>query len=337
MTGDWFESAISVTSLMRGSRQRVIEILKSSFRSKENRMRKWTFMVYMAADDVVANVAVESLRRVKFAFSAGIANDDVIVKAQLGVERSEQTPVFRRYIFSHQTPSSQNKSYASQNWENLLTASYTGSGSINANAVLREKDEVEIDMTDPKELEDFINWAYDKEEDRSYCLIFWGHGTELLYEAPERSKASKDGTSGKINTAQKPAAAPPSGNGEEKKKRLYFNPVQLRDALKDTRVVTEGKLKIIGMDACAMSTIEFAYELKDLADFMVASQENVPDPSFPYTNLMELFQKSANNPEELCRSAVKAYVHAYWDYFPDPGAVMKPVTLSALRLRAEAY
>lgn len=327
MTGDWFESAISVTSLMTGFRQRVIEILKSSFRSKENRMRKWTFMLYMAADDVLANFAVKSLMELESVFRQGVTKSnviDVIVKAQLGVERSVETPVFRRYIFCHQTRSSQDRTCGSDEWTSLATPSHALSNpaSINANAVCSAND---IDMTDPKELEEFIDWAYDpkeKEEDRSYCLIFWGHGPELLYDPPERERQR---------------------NGAKQKKRFYFTPIDLKNALEGTELVKADKerkrqgkettFKIIGMDACCMSTIEFAYELKDLADLMVASQENVPDPSFPYTDLMKRFQTDGNDPEKLCKDAVGDYVQAYWDYVPDPGDGIKPVTLSALRLR----
>ncbi len=48
------------------------------------------------------------------------------------------------------------------------------------------------------------------------------------------------------------------------------------------------KLDIVAFDACNMSMIELASELQAYADFMIASQEEVPDASFPYEDLLKL-------------------------------------------------
>jgi hypothetical protein len=164
-------------------------------------------------------------------------------------------------------------------------------------------------MTDRGALADFINnyvWQQPELAADHYCLILWGHGPELLYEVPTKR-----------------------ANG----KGLYFTPLELRDELKEaTEKNQDGKkLDIIGMDACSMSMIEYAYELQGLAEFMVASQEEVPDQSFPYDTLLERFRQ-APDAETLCKEGVKYYWKAYEDYVCSAGTGMRSVTLSCLQL-----
>jgi len=92
-----------------------------------------------------------------------------------------------------------------------------------------------------------------------------------------------------------------------------------------------------------MSMIEMAYELKDVAKFMVASQGDVPDLSFPYDSLVGLFNREhtkaldpfkGNHKEtsEFLQESVRRYALAYQDYICTPGTSMKKTTLSCVRL-----
>jgi hypothetical protein len=81
-----------------------------------------------------------------------------------------------------------------------------------------------------------------------------------------------------------------------------------------------------------MAMFEVAYQNADYAQFIVASQEEVPDPSFPYDTLLGRFRSGGGNPAKLCAEAVDAYVQAYEDYICNSTTGMKRVTLSALRL-----
>jgi len=81
-----------------------------------------------------------------------------------------------------------------------------------------------------------------------------------------------------------------------------------------------------------MSMFEMADEIRGLADYMVASQEEVPDPSFPYDSLVKLFRRYGNKTELLLKHGVRAYVRSYQDYVCNAITGMKRVTLSALRL-----
>ena len=43
-----------------------------------------------------------------------------------------------------------------------------------------------------------------------------------------------------------------------------------------------GKVDVLAFDACLMQMAEVAYEVKDLADYVVGSEETEPGPGYPY-------------------------------------------------------
>lgn len=169
-------------------------------------------------------------------------------------------------------------------------------------------------MSEAEALASFVDWAYslEKYEATYNILVLWGHGPELLLQTDQQ---------------------------------LFLTPIQLRQALeqalrpgprplKASRIgeIAQRHLDIIGFDACSMAMLEVAYEIRDLADFMVASQEDVPDLSFPYDTLV-LHVDSATNPTELAKRSPSDYVLAYQDYVYIPRTDLKKVTLSALDLK----
>jgi hypothetical protein len=169
-------------------------------------------------------------------------------------------------------------------------------------------------MTEAEALASFVDWAYslEKYQGTYHILVLWGHGPELL-----------------LQTSQ----------------RLFLTPIQLRQALEQalrpgprplkaarTGEISHRHLDIIGFDACSMAMLEVAYEIRDLADFMVASQEDVPDLSFPYDTLV-LHVDWAKDPTQLAHESPRDYVLAYQDYVYAPRTDLKKVTLSAVDLR----
>ena len=151
-------------------------------------------------------------------------------------------------------------------------------------------------MADPKTLTDFVNGATKelvhpktktlyKPKDRKYCLILWGHGTELLLDQD------------------------PGIKGER-----YLTPAKLKSALEGTDFNKNNKLDIIAFDACSMSMIEVASALQGCARFMIASQDEVPDVSFPYGRILKELRGHGKDPKEVCRSIPKIYLQSFRDY-----------------------
>jgi hypothetical protein len=240
---------------------------------------KWVIMVYIAADDTLANFAIESLKQLK-----ETATDEVVVAAQFDPDGLSNEHQVRRYVFDKTTRD-----------KPLLDDNKFWGGD----------DHRSLDMTLPDTLTKFMNWVYSDYPADNYCLILWGHGPELLFELPARFS---------------------SGSA------TYFTPVKLKEALENTDPTEKGKLQIIAIDACSMSMCEIAYELKDEAKFLVASQEEVPDLSFPYHTLVDRFSKDLDV-RKLCQDGVVGYVKAYQEYFYNESTGMHPVTLAAIDLK----
>src|SRR5215510_1208385 len=146
--------------------------------------KNWTIMVYISADDVLANFAIDSLNQFRRA-----ASDDGDIVTALFDPNDGSGEAFR-YRFD------------GKNKEALLSD-------------VGEKIKAG-NMADPKTLTDFINLASEplnEPEGRHYCLILWGHGTELLLD-------QDPGTKGK----------------------RYLTPTSLRSALGGTRFNKSNKL-----------------------------------------------------------------------------------------------
>jgi hypothetical protein len=265
--------------------------------SDSNHTPKWLIMVYISADNVLANFAVESLKQLKRA-----ACKDVAVVAQVDANKQGAA---RRYLF-------------------------TGNGNLNGSI---RQDPMPIGtlptargIADPANLTNFINDSLNSPvcaAAKHRCLFLWGHGYELLLDEDQPGKAGANG-------------------------RNYLTPKNLKQALgavtqevspesaKNTSATSKSgpfTLDIIGIDACAMSLIELATELKGNATYLIASQDDVPDASFPYEELLDkLKAQGALTVPSVCREIPELYSEAYQDYISAPGTGINEITLSSLRL-----
>lgn len=240
----------------------------------------WTIMVYIAADDLLSDFAVGSLRQLR-----QVASDDAnaVVVTQFDANGTQD---IRRLIFA-----------GTESKTNFVQAS--GMETISP-----------TDTAHPAALRDFINWAYAQRPADHYCLVLWGHGPELLAED--------------LRTLP---------DGENAKK--FLTPADLRNALRDSRLAKDGhKFDIVMIDACNMSMVELACELHDYAEFLVASQEEVPDFSLPYDKI--LFFGRAKDRHEIsraCREIPERYIAAYEDYLLTKASQTQSISLSSLALK----
>jgi hypothetical protein len=245
-------------------------------------MNDWTLMVYISADDILANFAIESLKQMKRAAGRGIE-----VVAQFDANQGGNVPV---YAFSD---SNKNES------------------SIVSNQIANVPGPV--DMTDPAVLTKFINMAAEKYPAQHYGLVLWGHGPELLFDD------------------NVPPSTPPSS-------RRYFTPANLKEALEGIKLPNKeegkSKLDIIAIDACCMAQAEVAGELKGCANYLIASQDDVPDASFPYDQLLEKLKPFCKKGDvaEISKMIPEAYQEAFQDYIATPANGLGTMTLSTLDL-----
>src|SRR5439155_4121358 len=86
-------------------------------------------------------------------------------------------------------------------------------------------------------------------------------------------------------------------------------------------------IAILGFDACLMSMIETAYQLQDVADVMIASEELEPGTGWNYTTLLG----ALNGPQASPLSVAKALETAYATENRDDYATLAPVNLSGVK------
>jgi len=66
----------------------------------------------------------------------------------------------------------------------------------------------------------------------------------------------------------------------------FLDNAKLQQAFREAEEQTRQKVSLIGMDACLMSMVEVAYQLRANANYMVGSQEVEPLSGWPYTAIL---------------------------------------------------
>jgi hypothetical protein len=218
--------------------------------------REWTVMVYMAADN---NLAVQGVLDLDEMEDAGI-ND----KVQVVVQAEFSPTTLQQYGCN---------SAACVNRPNFNTFRYaiTQAGGSAQNGpdrgtVSEISGGTNVDMTDPGQLQAFVQWAKTNYPANHYLLVLWNHGggyTGLI----------QDETSG--------------GSG-------LMSLEDLKAALTGV-----GPVDIIDFDMCLMAGYETLAKIAGLADFAVFSEEVVPGEGNPYTSIIDGIQA---NPTQDART-----------------------------------
>jgi hypothetical protein len=164
----------------------------------------------------------------------------------------------------------------------------------------------ETDSGSPEVLSSFISWAAENYPADRYALILWNHGGG--WEPTEVDRIARS-----VNS--------PGYNGRELAERsssplgrvLFRSSLQeifrlsgpteraicsddgsghSLDTIELGKVIASGAESIgqpfdlVGMDACLMSNIEVAYQLRDHVRYLVASEENEPGDGWPYDRIL---------------------------------------------------
>ena len=148
----------------------------------------------------------------------------------------------------------------------------------------------ELNMGDPQTLVDFVSWAATECPAKKYLLVIWNHGGGFRSPAYTTKDIAWDDTSG----------------GDR------ITMPELEYALSEIGTQIGKKIDIVGMDACLMAMTEVAYQIKDCADILVASEESEPGDGWPYdTILAQLVANSTMSSEQLATDIVNKYIIFY--------------------------
>jgi hypothetical protein len=111
----------------------------------------------------------------------------------------------------------------------------------------------------------------------------------------------------------------------------FLDNAKLQQAFQQAEEKSGQKISLIGMDACLMSMVEVAYQLRTNANCLVASQEVEPMDGWPYTTILEsLTDNLQMTPEELAKLIVQKYELYYSEGLRGGGI---SVTQSATNLK----
>ena len=164
----------------------------------------------------------------------------------------------------------------------------------------------EVDMGGAGTLANFIDWAVGNYTASNYMLVIWDHGADWY-------GTCWDYTSG-FNYMQLSSLNGELGLAYDHNHGLVFD--------------------VLAFDACAMGSVEVAYELSWCADYMLASEMYIPDDGFNYTSLQALADNPSTSPLDLCKRFVLDYSTYYYSLVGTPHEFMlnESFTLSVLDL-----
>lgn len=162
----------------------------------------------------------------------------------------------------------------------------------------------EVDMNDPETLTNFVKWGQNQFPNTHYYLSIADHGQAIAGIAWDE-------------TFSRTLNGPPS-------RPVYLRTREIDNALADP---TLQKLDILHLDACSMNTIETAYELRQVADYLISSQFLTWN-TFVYQNYINNVQQEMA-PSDFARTVAQTYSSSVQALRKDP----LPFTISVLDLR----
>jgi hypothetical protein len=198
----------------------------------------------------------------------------------------------------------------------LYKVEYDPSGSKNTTIVSRELASAaleltiggpeELDMSDPAVCSAFIDFCKTEYPADEYCLIFWDHGNGWMKDAGVNPAE----VTGPLRAVCQDATTDPLDN------MLYT--AEVGDCI-------EGKgITVVGFDVCYAGMLEVAYELRNDASYMIASEETEGGDGWEYDVWLKDFISTNKSPRNLIISVVHAYALQY--------STMSGATLSGIDL-----
>jgi hypothetical protein len=263
-------------------------------------IHKWTFMVYLAADNDLEDVSI-----IDFLEMTEIPSNDSIAVVML----------YDRH------PGYDNEWFILDGDDIFFSEEY---GWADTRRFLRhEKYEIvervgEKNMGDPATLRNFVQWSMKEYPAQHYALVLWNHGGG--WKASTSSK-SHSGLRKKTQNPGFPKLPPGrrgiNGNYKDVGVDETDNDILLSSEIK---MALSGlpKLDILAFDACLMSMIENAYQFRQVADYMVASQALEDWDGWPYHTILDrLHDRPHMSAVELAHIIVDEYGISYprdvWD------------------------
>ena len=196
--------------------------------------KDWTVLYYMAGNNDIAQDLIKKTAR----FERSGSDEHLNVVVQLAQPQDSPYPGVNRFKME-KAPVSGISSV-----KNYLIGKFTGAKDLPRITSPRLEELGNVPMNDPQTLKDFVSWGMKNYPAEHYCVMVMDHGYGFVGTVEDR------------DWPQKVLSLP-----------------ELKQALGDAQKESGKKIDILGFDACLMQQAEVAYQLKNQADYLLASQE----------------------------------------------------------------
>lgn len=158
-----------------------------------------------------------------------------------------------------------------------------------------------VDSGDPNTVVDFVRWATGVAPANHYALILWNHGSgwepwayDVDVPVAVRPVTTPNGVQ-KINSSVFPTALVSHVPDARVRQRAILtddgtahavDTIELGNVAAAVAEHLGRKLDVLAMDACLMSNLEVAYEVRDHVEVVVGSEELEPGSGWHYTDLL---------------------------------------------------
>lgn len=258
----------------------------------------WTIMIYMSGDDTgLSSQVMADINEMKAANIEGSGINVIALTDQVG---SDDTRL-----------------YEIKNGDAIRLSS-TELG-------LTETGNEELNMGNVNTLIKFINFCKNNYSTDKYALIVWNHGNGW-----RSNSALMNNSISNTSDFSKRIISPNSSNTGSSYKAISSDSNSGGDFLFNCEVaqaITGKGIEIIGFDACYMGMLETAYEIRNHAKYMVASEEIIDGPGWYYTGFLKKFKSSRMRSIDFLNAAVISYAEYY--SFKE-GATLSGVDLSKI-------
>ncbi|MCM8759121.1 MAG: clostripain-related cysteine peptidase, partial [Candidatus Omnitrophica bacterium] len=293
----------------------VLTFLYFSFLLPVHGLSKWTIMIYLDGDNNLEKYAINDFLEIASVGSTPEINFIVQFDRISGYDSryDNWTNTQRFRITKNMEPTISN---AIQDWGDGFGGREVNSG-------------------DPESLSSFVRWAKQNYPADYYALVLWDHGdgwrsmTNVAENIEQQLKQSRLSLQERSSLEKTLKELKRKIHARRYQKSVCFDSTsfdeltlkEIRQALSDPDCYVD----IIAFDACLMGMIEVAYEIRNCATYMVASEETIYTTGFPYTPIA---QDIVNNPDDSPLQFCIKIVQHYADYYGHYGTE----TLSAIDL-----
>ncbi len=221
--------------------------------------KKLTLLVYMAADNDLEAYAISDLKEMEHASYNDINVLVLLDRAQGGDATNGDWTDTRLFEITHDDSQG-----------NFIISKRLRCPNLSLSATK----ETELDMANPSVLHNFIAFAKSDYEAEKYALVIWGHGTGWRGIS---QGVSQEQTQNQLQT--RAVAIDDTSNS-------YMSVPEIGRALRNLGLCA------VGFDTCFGAAFENVYEIKNCAEYTVASPDVTPASGWDYKQFLEDLSES---------------------------------------------